>query len=106
MVSIKYVLLLSDYFGQRHVFAFMAFLGLSAVYMMRINLSVAIVTMVNPNPSNATCDVRCDEACNATAFSTFRHFHESFDDTTPDDGTCPFTGEETPDTRVCTIDII
>lgn len=38
------------FFGSRHVFALMGFLGLAAVYMMRINLSVAIVDMVRtPN---------------------------------------------------------
>lgn len=33
-------------FGSRHIFAFMAFLGLAVTYMMRVNLSVAIVDMV------------------------------------------------------------
>lgn len=40
----------TGFFGSRHVFALMGFLGLAAVYMMRINLSVAIVDMVRtPN---------------------------------------------------------
>ncbi|XP_046451173.1 putative inorganic phosphate cotransporter [Daphnia pulex] len=44
-----------DFFGSRHVFAFMGFLGLASVYMMRINLSVAIVDMVRtPSGDNAT----------------------------------------------------
>lgn len=33
-------------FGSRHVFALTAFFGLAAVYMMRVNLFVAIVDMV------------------------------------------------------------
>ena len=34
-------------FGARHVFSVMGFLGLSLVYLMRVNLSVAIVDMIN-----------------------------------------------------------
>ena len=33
--------------GARHTFAFLAFLGFLNVYAMRVNLSVAIVAMVN-----------------------------------------------------------
>ena len=33
--------------GARHTFAFLAFLGFANVYAMRVNLSVAIVAMVN-----------------------------------------------------------
>jgi hypothetical protein len=33
--------------GSRHVFAFLGFLGLATAYMMRVNLSVAIVDMVS-----------------------------------------------------------
>ena len=40
-----------DWFGCRHVFALMGFLGLASVYMMRINLSVAIVDMVKTEPT-------------------------------------------------------
>ncbi|KAI9555355.1 hypothetical protein GHT06_017871 [Daphnia sinensis] len=44
----------ADYFGSRHKFAFMAFLGLAVVYMMRVNLSVTIVDMVRMPSSSAT----------------------------------------------------
>ena len=33
--------------GARHTFVFLAFLGFANVYAMRVNLSVAIVAMVN-----------------------------------------------------------
>ena len=35
------------YFGTRHVFGLMAFIGMVIAYMLRVNLSVAIVVMVN-----------------------------------------------------------
>lgn len=35
------------YFGARHLFAILGFLGFANVYAMRVNLSVAIVAMVN-----------------------------------------------------------
>ncbi|KAF2367680.1 Major facilitator superfamily [Trinorchestia longiramus] len=38
-----------ELWGARHTFAFMGFLGFSAVYSMRVNLSVAIVAMVAQN---------------------------------------------------------
>ncbi len=44
----------TDLLGSRHVFAFMGFLGLASIYMMRINLSVAIVDMVKTESMNAT----------------------------------------------------
>ena len=36
---------------QRHVLAFMAFLGVANVYFARINLSIAIVAMVGHRPT-------------------------------------------------------
>lgn len=44
----------------RTVLGIMGFLGFASVYAMRVNLSVAIVAMVNatsPTPSNSTSDV-------------------------------------------------
>ncbi|KAK3088049.1 hypothetical protein FSP39_013989 [Pinctada imbricata] len=40
-------------FGSRHVLAFMAFLGFFNVYCLRVNLSVALVAMVNSTKSAA-----------------------------------------------------
>ena len=45
------ILLASASIGSRHIFVFMAFLGLSSVYLMRTNLSVAIVDMIKTTPS-------------------------------------------------------
>lgn len=41
-------------FKARYVLAFLGFLGLANVYAMRVNLSVAIVAMVNTTVSNTT----------------------------------------------------
>lgn len=60
----------------------MAFLGLSAVYMMRINLSVAIVTMINPNITENTNSTRASPPSFFAGNGTL------------DDGTCPY--EEDP----------
>ena len=38
--------------GVRHIFAFLGFLGFVNVYAMRVNLSVAIVAMVNDTSSS------------------------------------------------------
>ena len=53
-------------FGYRHVFSLLGFLGFLNVYAMRVNLSVAIVAMVNSTSSS--------------------HFTNS---TNVTDGTCP-----------------
>lgn len=57
----------APWFGARHVFALMGFLGFVNVYAMRVNLSVAIVVMVNntaidhhnngSSVDNSTCPV-------------------------------------------------
>lgn len=54
-ISIFYCSRQTAFFGSRHVFALMGFLGLASAYMMRNNLSVAIVDMVKTKPvDNAT----------------------------------------------------
>ena len=59
--KIKHRFLILQGFGQRHLFATLGFLGLATVYMMRVNLSVAIVDMVNStrtleeNGTEGTC---------------------------------------------------
>ena len=56
-----------SYFGYRHVFSFLGFLGFLNVYAMRVNLSVAIVAMVNStnNPSIKNTTNNTDETCPA-----------------------------------------
>ncbi len=39
--------LISEWWGSRHAFTLMSFLGLSNLYAMRVNLSVAIVAMTS-----------------------------------------------------------
>ena len=40
-------------FGHRHVFSLLGFLGFLNVYAMRVNLSVAIVAMVNSTSNSS-----------------------------------------------------
>ncbi|KAG7163343.1 inorganic phosphate cotransporter-like 1 [Homarus americanus] len=42
--------------GARHTLALLGFLGFAVVYAMRVNLSVAIVAMVKPQPHDNTSD--------------------------------------------------
>jgi len=50
-------------FGARHTFALMAFLGLAAVYMLRVNLSVAIVSMINRTEPVEPVDLNSSFLC-------------------------------------------
>ena len=43
-------------FGYRHVFSLLGFLGFLNVYAMRVNLSVAIVAMVNSTSNSGTAN--------------------------------------------------
>ena len=48
------------HWGTRHTFSLLAFLGFANIYAMRVNLSVAIVAMVNsPNGDNSTTGSEC-----------------------------------------------
>lgn len=50
-------------YGTRHTFALMAFLGLACVYMLRVNMSVAIVDMVNRTHAIDTVDQNSTNVC-------------------------------------------
>lgn len=62
-------------FGTRHVLSLMGFLGFANVYAMRVNLSVAVVAMVNssaiPHVNTSTQD-----ACPNTATNSSTHHNE------------------------------
>ena len=47
ILKILRTLFLVPWWGARHTFAFLAFVGFLNVYAMRVNLSVAIVVMIN-----------------------------------------------------------
>lgn len=54
--------------GARHIVTFMLFLGMANAYVMRTNMSVAIVAMVNHSAITET-DVQVDE-CGGTTNSS------------------------------------
>lgn len=57
------VLLFSACIGTRHIVTFMLFLGMANAYIMRTNMSVAIVAMVNHTAlpkDNTVMDNECD----------------------------------------------
>ncbi|XP_055911749.1 sialin-like [Eupeodes corollae] len=60
----------------RHIFGLMGFLGFAVVYSMRVNLSIAIVTMVNQttiphhNINNSTADETCSTSSTSSASTT------------------------------------
>ena len=49
--------------GTRHVFSLMAFFGLAVVYMLRVNLSVAIIDMVNQTHTIDPVDDNLTQLC-------------------------------------------
>lgn len=59
-------------FGSRHVLAFLAFLGFFNVYCLRVNLSVALVAMVNStsNDPSSVNSTECKEDIPANTTST------------------------------------
>ncbi|XP_048729077.1 sialin-like isoform X3 [Ostrea edulis] len=66
-------------FGKRHVLAFWAFLGFFNVYCLRVNLSVALVAMVNSTDDGSSSDnaTECleDAPANTTSSSSTGEFN-------------------------------
>lgn len=61
-------LVVSAWFGTRHLVTFMLFLGMANAYVMRTNMSVAIVAMVNHTAIEAEADASeeaVDDECDA-----------------------------------------
>lgn len=54
----------------RHVFGFMGFIGFAVVYSMRVNLSVAIVTMVNQTAIPHVNLTESDQSCPINSFDS------------------------------------
>lgn len=63
--SIQSFYIISEKFGARHFLTFMLFLGMANAYVMRTNMSVAIVAMVNhtaiANGSHELVDDECPD---------------------------------------------
>ncbi|GFR93810.1 vesicular glutamate transporter [Elysia marginata] len=65
----------SECVAARHVLAFLAFLGFFNVYCLRVNLSVAVVAMVNSNDDNTSSSTECpDPNINKTSTSKSAEF--------------------------------
>lgn len=73
---------LSGWWGARHTFAFMSFLGMANLYAMRVNLSVAIVAMTKSGNSigkeleqrGSLCYSPWSKYCSLTSMSFNYHF--------------------------------
>ncbi|XP_025835794.1 putative inorganic phosphate cotransporter [Agrilus planipennis] len=52
--------------GARHFTVFMLFLGMANAYIMRTNMSVAIVAMVNTSSSSTEYSNECPSLANST----------------------------------------
>ena len=55
-------------FGKRHILMLLGFLGFANVYALRVNLSVALVAMVNSTYANVNSEEKSHEC--SSAFST------------------------------------
>lgn len=53
----------NEFFKTRHIFGLMGFLGFAVVYAMRVNLSVAIVAMVNQTAIPLEVNTELDTTC-------------------------------------------
>jgi MFS transporter, ACS family, solute carrier family 17 (sodium-dependent inorganic phosphate cotransporter), member 5 len=65
MLSHERIPSISGGFGTRHFVTFMLFLGMANAYIMRTNMSVAIVAMVN----HTALPMKCGDVSNKTAVS-------------------------------------
>lgn len=72
MIPLYVLSVVTSGFGSRHVLAFMAFLGFFNVYCLRVNLSVALVAMVNStnNDPSSVNSTECKEDIPANTTST------------------------------------
>lgn len=61
--SIFFLFLFAEFWGSRHFVTFMLFLGMANAYVMRTNMSVAIVAMVNHTYIEAGAVEVLDDEC-------------------------------------------
>ena len=54
-------------FGKRHVLVFLGLLGFTNVYALRVNLSVALVAMVNSSYANVNSEAKSHECSSDTS---------------------------------------
>lgn len=60
---VNFVLIFTEFWGTRHFVTFMLFLGMANAYVMRTNMSVAIVAMVNHTYIEAGSHEAVDDEC-------------------------------------------
>ena len=56
-------------FGKRHILMLLGFLGFTNVYALRVNLSVALVAMVNSTYANVNSEEKSHECSSDTSTS-------------------------------------
>lgn len=75
-------MLISEMFGTRHFVTFMLFLGMANAYVMRTNMSVAIVAMVNhtfveQGHNKELLDDECPNYLNSTVTVSYSNFQNN-----------------------------
>ena len=59
----------ANHFGKRHILMLLGVLGFTNVYALRVNLSVALVAMVNSTYANVNSEGKSHECCSDTSTS-------------------------------------
>ena len=67
--SSSYISRETNCFGKRHILMLLGFLGFANVYALRVNLSVALVAMVNSTYANVNPEGKSHECSSDTSTS-------------------------------------